>query len=63
MDPDLIRVEEKITFLEKTVTELNGVVYEQQKQLDQLNLSLRRLTEQIEGTEAGELPFLKPPHH
>ena len=64
--PQQIELEIKITFLEDTLTELNQVVYKQQRTIDELDRTIRKLSDRIEELEnsSGEdLPHVKPPHY
>jgi uncharacterized coiled-coil protein SlyX len=61
-----IELETKFTFLEKSVAELNEVVYAQQKQIDLLELALKRLRSRLEettGDTAPADPDQPPPHY
>ena len=61
-----IELEIKVTFLEDTLTELNQVVYKQQKTIDGLQERISKLTERIEeleNTSGQDLPHIKPPHY
>ena len=63
----LVEIEIKLFYQEETIKELNGVVCEQQKQIDQLELVCKVFESQIKDLpEAiGEKPPLneKPPHY
>jgi uncharacterized coiled-coil protein SlyX len=64
---DQIRLESKITFVEQTVSELNEVVYAQQKEIERLKTAVKRIEERLAGGDAlgdgGNLPHVKPPHY
>ena len=57
----------KISYLEATVAELDEVVVEQQRTIDQLNLALERLDERlnslIEEVGTPNRPSRRPPHY
>lgn len=64
-DPQ-VEVEIKLTFLENTITELNQVVYKQQKTIDAMDQAINKLTtriEELENSTGEDLPYGKPPHH
>lgn len=65
MNPDQVRLEAKITFVEKTVSDLNEVVYAQQQELVRLRAAIVRLEERLAegGPGDGPLPYVKPPHY
>ncbi len=65
MAQDRITLEVKITEMEQLVSELNGVIYEQQKRIDQLLNRMNALEAKLE-TSVGEgtLPVSeRPPHY
>ncbi len=64
----LIDIETKIAFQERTIKELNDVVYDQQKQIDALNDvsnalagKMKELFETLTGNKAPANE--KPPHY
>ena len=63
----LVNIESKITFQEDLVEELNKLVYQQQKKLDQLEViceSLIRHIESLEETGNENKPANeRPPHY
>ena len=63
----LVDIEIKLVYQEETIKELNGVVCEQQKQIDRLKSVCKVFESQIKNlSEAiGGKPFLneKPPHY
>lgn len=64
MNEDQVRLESKITFVEQTVSELNEVIYAQQKEIDRLREAVGRLEARLaEGSDGESLPFVKPPHY
>lgn len=59
-------LENKVLYQDRTIEELNDVVTQQQNQIDQLNLKVKRLRELFDnpsdsGIEDGEEP--PPPHY
>ena len=68
MDEDrLIKIETKLAFQEHTIKELNDVLYDQQKQIDQLESTCKDLVDRINGLseDIGEVKTNeeKPPHY
>ena len=65
-DERLVKIETKISFQEDLIEELNKIVYQQQKKLDQLEAVCMSLANHIQSlTEAGnEISPLneRPPH-
>jgi len=63
----LAEIETKMAFQENTIKDLSDTVYNQQKQIDALNETLRRLFDQIKGSSimspGGDLINEKPPHY
>lgn len=64
---NVVDLQIKVTFLEDTLQEINKVVYQQQKTMDQMMLQIQSLKDQIleikESADAGNLPHEKPPHY
>lgn len=61
-----VEMEIKLTFLENTITELNQVVYKQQKTIDTTDQAIKKLAakiEELENATGEDLPYCKPPHH
>lgn len=66
MEERIAELEIRLTFQDKTIEELNGVLVSQQEQIDRLERDLRELREQTRN-----LPFLAnapgdeapPPHY
>lgn len=66
-DKRVVALEVSQAYHEDMLKELNGVIIGQQKQIDELNLTIRRLAQKIEDlvelvgddTDPGE----KPPHY
>lgn len=59
-------LENKVLYQDRTIEELNDVVTQQQNQIDQLNLKVKRLRELFDnpsdsGIAGGEEP--PPPHY
>ena len=67
MSEETERLEIKMSYLEAEVAELNDVVIAQQKAMDQLSLSVERLTERlnslIEEVGTPNRPSRRPPHY
>lgn len=66
MADENIELETRYTFLERTVNELSEVVYTQQKQIDQLQTTLRKLCSRLDELSANsgsEPPPQRPPHY
>ncbi len=68
MERRIDTVEEKIAFQEHALNELSDVVYEQQKQINTLQLQLEQLKERIKsmGSESSRPHSMedeKPPHY
>jgi len=63
----LDRIETKITFQEDMIEELNKVVYQQQKKLDQLEAICESLVSHIESLaeeRSESMPAIeRPPHY
>jgi len=59
---NVVDLQIKVTFLEDTLQEINKVVYQQQKTMDQMMLQIQSLKDQIleikESADAGNLPLL-----
>jgi len=62
-----IELEEKIMFQQRTLDELNGVVLQQQSEIDRLGKEMRAIRSLFQqSTEQGageDLPHEKPPHY
>jgi SlyX protein len=67
MEKRIIELETKLTYFERTVQELNDVVYHQQKQIDALEKSCKELAKALRGFSGGsenDTPAdEKPPHY
>lgn len=67
MNEEIERVEVKISYLESEVAELNDVVIDQRKEIDQLNHIVEKLSEKVQNLieEVGmpNRPSTRPPHY
>ena len=64
-DP-LIEIQTRLEFQDMTIAELNDVITDQQKQLDQLNARLELLSDKLSVVEeSSDAPQVneKPPHY
>jgi SlyX protein len=63
----LVALEERLTFQQRLIEELNGVVLDQRREFDRLARELaqcRQTLEQFRDAALGEnLPHEKPPHY
>jgi len=63
----VVELEHKLTFQQQAFDQLNGVVLEQQAELEQLRREMKSLQKLLQGFAdrgAGEdLPHEKPPHY
>lgn len=61
----LVDIETKLAFQEDTIKQLNDVVYEQQKQFDQLDKLCKHIIKQLREGDENELDVIdqKPPHY
>jgi SlyX protein len=63
----LVDLETKLAYQEDTIQALNNVVFEQQKQIDQLEATCRLLIDRIgqlaAGTDLQKIIDEKPPHY
>jgi SlyX protein len=63
----LLAMEERITFLQRSLDELNEVVIQQDQRLEGLKRELARLGSSLErladASSGGDLPHEKPPHY
>ena len=66
-DDRLVTIETKIAFLENVINDLSDTVYNQQKQIDTLNKTLKYVINQIRNSSlispGGTLKNEKPPHY
>ncbi|MCA9406450.1 MAG: SlyX family protein [Candidatus Omnitrophica bacterium] len=64
MEERIIELEKKVSFQDNTIEELNQVVIEQQKKIDQLQRELQRLKEFVtSGDLVRKLEDEEPPPH
>jgi len=66
METRLAEIETKLSFSEELLEALNGTVYRQQQQIDQLQQELRALREQVRRAVPAEPRNLldeTPPHY
>lgn len=64
MEQRLIEIEIKMISLEDTVQSLNAVIYEQQKQLDELRALCRILVQRLDDQDPEARPIdERPPHY
>lgn len=67
MTDDLIELQTQLAFQEHTIAELNGVLTDQQKQIDILRLEIKLLKEKFgtleEKIDAGPPQDERPPHY
>ena len=63
----LVEIEMKISYQEDTVQELNKIVYQQQKQIDQLQATCSSLLDHIrdlsDAMSENRVTNEKPPHY
>ena len=63
----MVEIESKIAFQDNALQELNDVIYRQQKQIDQLELTCQNLIERVKALSeisvSGALEDEKPPHY
>ena len=63
----LVEIKTKVAFQENTIKDLNDTVYNQQKQIDVMNKTLKLLVDQIKESSIisprGNLNDEKPPHY
>ncbi len=67
MEERVISLETRHAFLEETVNELSSVVYEQQKQINRLTLSVMNMEEKLRDLTPSNVMSSKdetpPPHY
>ena len=68
MSEKLIELEEKITFLDHTIEELNKVVFRQMQKIDELEEMIKHLSEKMDqikdNSESGaQITNDRPPHY
>lgn len=59
----LTDLEIKLTFLEETVDQLNGVIIDQNRRIDQLQSQLAGLKNEIEESKTAAPSNEPPPHY
>ena len=63
----ITELETKVAYQEHTIQELNDVIYEQQQQIDKIEIMCRHLMDRIQSLSesgAGDQPANeKPPHY
>jgi SlyX protein len=63
----LVALEERLTFQQRLIDELNGVVLDQRREIDRLAreaAQCREMLEQVQNSALGEnLPHENPPHY
>jgi len=63
----LLAMEERLTFQQRTIDELNGVVLSHDRRLEQLSRELARIAGSVErlaeASPGEDLPHEKPPHY
>ena len=63
----LVELQQKLTFQQRSFEELNTVVLEQQRELEQLRRELHSLRQAMQGLAdrgvGDDLPHEKPPHY
>ena len=63
-DESLERVESKIAYLERSITELSDVVFRQHKEIQALEAKLKALKERLEETSNDRATLQeRPPHY
>ena len=68
MSEKLIELEEKISYLDHTIEELNKVVFRQMQKIDELEEMIKHLSEKIDqikdNSESGaQITNDRPPHY
>jgi SlyX protein len=68
MSEKLIELEEKITYLDHTIEELNKVVFRQMQKIDELEEMIKHLSEKMDqikdNSESGaQITNDRPPHY
>jgi len=63
----LVEIETKMAFQENTIKDLSDAIYNQQKQIDDMNKILKLLVDQVDDSSGisprGNLQDEKPPHY
>jgi SlyX protein len=67
MEKRIIELETKLSYQDHMIQELNDVVTGQQKQIDALEVELRRIREHLKGSSESQLARpdeeVPPPHY
>jgi len=68
MSEKLTELEEKFSFLDHTIEELNNVVFRQMQKIDELEVMIKHLSEKIDqikdNSESGaQITNDRPPHY
>ncbi len=67
MENRIIELETKISYQEHLIQELNDVVTHQQKQIDALELEIKRIRDHLKGTSSSQIARpeeeVPPPHY
>lgn len=67
MEESIISLETRFAFLEETVNEMSKVVYDQQKQIDRMTLTILTLEEKLKDLSPSNIMDSKdetpPPHY
>ena len=63
----LVEIETKLAFQENTIKDLSDAIYSQQKQIENINKTLKLLVDQVDDSSVisprGNLKDEKPPHY
>jgi len=66
-DQRLVDIETKLAYQDRTIKELNDVVYDQQKQIDQLHATCKRLERKVRESspmqQQRNVIDERPPHY
>ena len=63
-DPRLDDLEIRIAHQDKTIADLNEMITAQWKKIEMLERQLRRLDEEVQALDTGDVPAnQKPPHY
>ena len=67
LEKHIIELETKVSYQDHIIQELNGVVTRQQKQIDALELHLKRIQDHLKATASSQLARpeedVPPPHY
>ncbi|MFO1034935.1 MAG: SlyX family protein [Hyphomicrobiales bacterium] len=56
-------LEIRIAHQDKMISDLNDVITAQWKKIEMLERQLRRLDEEVQALDTGDVPVTKPPHY